>query len=121
MGELYGCVRMELERCLDSMEDYKTKAPNVKWRHRETLAARNITLELNVMDIIIKVVNYIKTRPVKPRFFQKNCLPSISLIYYCNSRWLSRGNVLARVDVSFTFIYRQNHTMMRKTLLMQIL
>ncbi|CAK1595799.1 unnamed protein product [Parnassius mnemosyne] len=84
----------------------KTKAPNVKWIHcviyREALAAKKITPELNfVMDIIIKVVNYIKTRPVKARFFHKLCeelgAEHTSLIYYCNSSWLSKGNVLARV------------------------
>lgn len=84
----------------------KTKAPNAKWTHciihREALAAKNISPELNfVMETVIKVVNFIKTRPVKARFFQKLCedLGAVhtSLLYYCNSRWLSRGDVLSRV------------------------
>lgn len=100
----------------------KTKAPNVKWTHcvihREALAAKNVTPELNtVMDIIIKVVNYIKTRPVKARFFQKLCeelgAEHTSLIYYCNSRWLSRGNVLARVhelrNEFYTYLQSESH------------
>lgn len=100
----------------------KTKAPNVKWTHcvihREALAARNITPELNfVMEIIIKVVNYIKTRPVKARFFHKLCeelgAEHTSLIYYCNSRWLSKGNVLARVyelrNEIYTYLQTESH------------
>lgn len=100
----------------------KIKAPNAKWTHciihRESLAAKNITPELNsVMNIIIKVVNYIKTRPVKARFFQKLCeelgAAHTSLIYYCNSRWLSRGNVLARVhelrNEIYTYLQRESN------------
>ncbi|CAK1589768.1 unnamed protein product [Parnassius mnemosyne] len=89
----------------------KTKAPNVKWTHcvihREALAAKKITPELNfVMYIIIKVVNYIKTRPVKARFFHKLCeelgAENTSLIYFCNSRWLSKGNVSTRKCIRTT-------------------
>lgn len=100
----------------------KTKAPNVKWTHcvihREALAAKNISPELNaVMDIVIKVVNYIKTRPVKARFFHKLCeelgAQHTSLIYYCNSRWLSKGNVLARVhelrNEFYTYLQTEAH------------
>ncbi|XP_072389908.1 SCAN domain-containing protein 3-like [Diabrotica undecimpunctata] len=73
----------------------QTKAPSVKWTHydinRETLAAKNVTPKLSVvMDSIIKVVNYIKTRPVKSRLFHNLCeemrAEHTSLIYYCNSR-----------------------------------
>lgn len=108
----------------------KTKAPSVKWTHcvihREALAAKNITPELSVvMNSIIKVVNYIKTRPVKSRFFHKLCeelgAEHTSLIYYCNSRWLSKGNVLARVYELRNEVYIQNHTVMPKTLLIQSL
>ncbi|VVC29319.1 Ribonuclease H-like domain [Cinara cedri] len=52
----------------------------------------------------IKVVNYVKTRPVKARFFQKLCEEMgvkhycvTTLLFYCNSKWLSKGNVLSRV------------------------
>lgn len=97
----------------------KTKAPNVKWTHcvihREALAAKNITPELGVvMDSIIKVVNYIKTRPVKSRLFHKLCeemgAEHTSLIYYCNARWLSKGNVLARVFELRNEFYMYLHT-----------
>ncbi|XP_072392330.1 protein FAM200A-like [Diabrotica undecimpunctata] len=52
----------------------KTNALSVKWTHcvihREALAAKNVTPELSVvMDSIIIVVNYIKTRPMKSRLF----------------------------------------------------
>lgn len=100
----------------------KTKAKKVKWTHcvihREALAAKNITPELsNVLDCIIKVVNYIKTRPVKARLFHQLCeelgAEHTNLIYYCNSRWLSRGNVLARVyelrNEFYTYLQRESH------------
>ncbi|XP_072380597.1 zinc finger BED domain-containing protein 5-like [Diabrotica undecimpunctata] len=51
----------------------KTKAASVKWTHfviyRKALAAKNVTPKCE----------------------------HTSLIYYCNSRWLSKANVLARV------------------------
>ncbi|XP_022162790.1 zinc finger BED domain-containing protein 5-like, partial [Myzus persicae] len=54
-----------------------------------------------IWTYFIKVVNYVKTRPVKARFFQKLCeemgAEHTTLLFYCNSRWLSKGNVLSRV------------------------
>ncbi|XP_072389551.1 protein FAM200A-like [Diabrotica undecimpunctata] len=100
----------------------KTKAPSVKWTHcvihREALAAKNVTPELSVaMDSIIKVVNYIKTRPVKSRIFHKlgeeMGAENPSLICYCNSRWLSKGNELARVyqlrNEFYTYLHTESH------------
>jgi hypothetical protein len=50
-----------------------------------------------VMDTVDKTVNYIKTRPLKSRLFAELCKEMgaqyQSLLFYCNSRWLSRGNV----------------------------
>ncbi|KAL4148669.1 hypothetical protein QTP88_002841 [Uroleucon formosanum] len=84
----------------------RQKAPEMIWTHclihREALASQNISCSLNcVLEIVIKVVNYVKTRPVKARFFQKLCeemgAEHTTLLFYCNSRWLSKGNVLSRV------------------------
>jgi hypothetical protein len=46
-------------------------------------------------------VNYIKTRPLKSRHFVELCdelgAQYQSLLFYCNSLWLSRENIVARV------------------------
>lgn len=84
----------------------KKKAPNAVWTHciihREALASKIISPSLNeVLLSVIEIVNFIKTRPIKSRCFKKMCedmgAEHTSLLYYCNSRWLSRGNVLKRV------------------------
>jgi hypothetical protein len=53
------------------------------------------------MNVVIKSVNYIKTQPLKRRLFAQICVEMgvqyKSLLFYCNSRWLSRGNIVARV------------------------
>jgi len=55
---------------------------------------------------VVNVVDFIKTRPLKSRFFKKLCedmrAEHTSLLYYSNARWLSRGNILLR-----TFELRQ--------------
>ena len=86
----------------------RNKAPNSLWTHciihREALASKHLSPSLNL--VLERVVNFIKTRPMKARFFKKLCedmgAEHTSLLYYCSSRWLSRGNVLSR-----TFELRQ--------------
>ncbi|KAL4099012.1 hypothetical protein QTP88_023513 [Uroleucon formosanum] len=84
----------------------RQKAPEMIWTHclihRESLASQNMCPSLKtVLQTVIKVVNYIKTRPVKARFFKKICeemgAEHTALLFYCNSRWLSKGKVLVRV------------------------
>jgi zinc finger BED domain-containing protein 5/7/8/9 len=84
----------------------REKAPDMKWTHcmvhREALASKDMSEELHdVLKIVIKMVNFIKTRPLKARFFGKLCeemgADHSSLLFYCESRWLSRGKVLERV------------------------
>ncbi|KAL4107763.1 hypothetical protein QTP88_018055 [Uroleucon formosanum] len=84
---------------------------NIKWENclgvctdgaRAMSASQNISCSLNnVLEIVIKVVNYVKTRLVKERFFQKLCeemgAEHTTLLFYCNSRRLSKGNVLSKV------------------------
>jgi hypothetical protein len=66
------------------------------------LATKELCPELNeLLNAVIKSVNYIKTRPLKIRLFaqisEEMGAQYKSLLFYCNSRWLSRGNVVARV------------------------
>ncbi|XP_074036235.1 protein FAM200B-like [Leptinotarsa decemlineata] len=84
----------------------RKKAPNAMWTHciihREALASKSMSFELNqVLECVISAVNYIETRPPKARIFKKLCTDMgavhTALLYYYNSRWLLRGNVLFRV------------------------
>jgi len=70
--------------------------------HREALAARHLPdVFKKVLDESVKIVNFIKTRPQKSREFKILCQDMGSLhenlLLHTDVRWLSRGNVLARV------------------------
>jgi hypothetical protein len=56
----------------------KRSAPEAMWAHctidHESLAMKELCAELNeVMDTVIKTVNYMKTRPLKTRLFAELC------------------------------------------------
>jgi hypothetical protein len=56
----------------------KRSAPEAVWTHcvvhRESLAAKELCPELSeVMDTVIRTVNYMKTRPLKSRIFAEFC------------------------------------------------
>ncbi|XP_078537946.1 zinc finger BED domain-containing protein 5-like [Lissotriton helveticus] len=96
----------------------RSKAPNAVWTHciihREALAAGNLSEELHgILKIVIKVVNHIKTRPMKARFFAKLCedmgADHSCLLFYSSSRWLSLGNSLLRVYELRNEIYSYLH------------
>ena len=70
--------------------------------HRESLATKTLEPELkHVLDTAIKMVNYIKTRPLNIRLFASLCNELGSehegLLFHTEVRWLSRGNVLSRL------------------------
>lgn len=82
------------------------KAPNAVathcMLHREVLGAKRIDDELNqVLQDIIRIVNFIKARPMKHRLFTLLCNEMGAhfegLLLYSNVRWLSRGAVFNRV------------------------
>ncbi|KAM3861136.1 zinc finger BED domain-containing protein 5-like [Diretmus argenteus] len=84
----------------------KRAAPNAVWTHciihREALASKQLSPELNsVLSDVIATVNLIKTRPLKARIFSALCndmgAEYTALLFHSESRWLSRGTVLARV------------------------
>ena len=84
----------------------KQKNPNLMtthcFLHREALVAKTLNDELKlVLDQVVKMVNYIKSRPLKSRLFKQLCIAMESkhlcLILHTEVRWLSRGKVLSRV------------------------
>ncbi|XP_077975498.1 zinc finger BED domain-containing protein 5-like [Styela clava] len=70
--------------------------------HREALASKTLSTSMkDKLAIIIRTVNYIKTSAVNTRMFAKFCKDMDcnyeNLLFHTNVRWLSKGNMLARV------------------------
>lgn len=70
--------------------------------HRESLVSKSLTPDmLIVMNQVIQVVNFIKSRPLKSRIFSQLCDAMDSdyktLLYHTEVRWLSKGKVLKRL------------------------
>ena len=97
-------------------------APMAKWMHcmihREALVAREQSPELGAtVEIVTKVINFIKTRPSKSRVFEKLCAEMNaehrSLLFYCSSRWLSLGKSFEQVyellDELHTFLQQEKN------------
>ncbi|XP_064081912.1 zinc finger BED domain-containing protein 5-like [Macrobrachium nipponense] len=68
---------------------------------RDALVAKTISNDLkSVLEIVVKLVNFIKSRPLKSRLFAKLCeVPEAKHLNLLHTevRWLSRGKVLSRV------------------------
>ncbi|GFS84105.1 SCAN domain-containing protein 3 [Trichonephila clavipes] len=70
--------------------------------HREALVTKILPADLKiVLEQCVKMVNYIKSRPLKSRLFSKLCQAMEakyeSLLLHTEVRWLSRGKVISRV------------------------
>lgn len=81
-------------------------APHIRFTHciihREALASKTLDIELkHVLETAVKIVNYIKSRPLNMRLFAILCNELGSehqgLLLHTEVRWLSRGNVLSRL------------------------
>ncbi|KAM4043803.1 general transcription factor II-I repeat domain-containing protein 2-like [Anomaloglossus baeobatrachus] len=67
--------------------------------HQESLCAQSLRLN-NVMSTVVSCINFIKSRALNSRQF-KELLNDLEceygdLVYHCEVRWLSRGNMLMR-------------------------
>ena len=70
--------------------------------HRQALASKTLPESLqDALNIAIKTVNFIKNGALNTRLFRNLCsemnAEHQNLLYYTRVRWLSKGNVLARV------------------------
>ncbi|KRX52127.1 Zinc finger BED domain-containing protein 5 [Trichinella sp. T9] len=70
--------------------------------YREVLISKSLEGKLKkVFDDVIKMINFIKQRPVHSKMFKKLCesldKEHVNLLLYTEIQWLSRGRVLNRV------------------------
>ncbi|XP_064411255.1 zinc finger BED domain-containing protein 5-like [Latimeria chalumnae] len=81
-------------------------APVAAWNHcmihRQALATKKMPQELSdVLSVAVKVVNFIKSRPLNSRIFTTLCedmgANAKHLLLHAEVRWLSRGKVLTRL------------------------
>ena len=83
--------------------------------HQEALCAKVASLK-NIMDVVLKTVNFILSQGLNHRQFQQLLLEVESqygnLLYFCNVHWLSRGDMLHRVyrlrEEIATFLEQKN-------------
>jgi len=84
----------------------KKEAPNVIvthcFLHRHALATKTLPTSLKeVLSIVIKTVNFIRSRALNHRLFKTLCQEMNAehevLLYHTEVHWLSRGQVLKRI------------------------
>ncbi|KRZ14687.1 Uncharacterized protein T11_11579 [Trichinella zimbabwensis] len=91
--------------------------------HRQALAVKGLVPGLGeVMKNVISIVNFIKAGAINTRLFTSLCFETDSLhknlVYYAETRWLSRGNVLNRLwelrNEIEMFLVEEKHALVEK-------
>jgi hypothetical protein len=96
--------------------------PEIRFDHRflqrEAIVAKMLPVPLqSVLDEVVNIVNFVKSRPLNSRLFSALCeemgSDDISLLVHTEIRWLSRGKSLSRVfeldDELRTFLISRNY------------
>ncbi|XP_067231521.1 zinc finger BED domain-containing protein 5-like [Chanodichthys erythropterus] len=67
--------------------------------HREALASKRMSPKLHeVLNDAVKIINFVKSRPLNARLFKKLCgSEHQQLLLHTDVRWLSRGKTLQRL------------------------
>uniref|UniRef100_A0A8C4X858 HAT C-terminal dimerisation domain-containing protein n=1 Tax=Erpetoichthys calabaricus TaxID=27687 RepID=A0A8C4X858_ERPCA len=101
-----GTAEEIFNNCFGICTDGARAIPCALWTHcslhREALVSKALPNDFKtVLNTAVKIVNYIKTKPLQARLFQKLCeeMGSLhtSLLLHTEVRWLSRGKVLTRL------------------------
>ncbi|XP_029654461.1 zinc finger BED domain-containing protein 5-like [Octopus sinensis] len=115
--ELQQCLAfiLALEAKLDLLQETKHMHCML---HRYALAAKTLPSDLRyVLDDVVHIINYIKKSALNSRIFRLICeefeKDGKALLFHTEVRWLSRGNILARVfslrnELSEYFIRENN-------------
>jgi hypothetical protein len=91
------------ERHIGVVTRVQAVAPNATWVHcsihREALDAKGMPDSLyDLSDTTVKIVNFVKTRPLNSRVFSTLCndmgSDHVTLLQHIEVPWLSRGKVL---------------------------
>ncbi|KAL4105228.1 hypothetical protein QTP88_020490 [Uroleucon formosanum] len=87
------------QNVFDSISSYLDKF-NITWDQCVGICTDGAP-SMSVLDKIVSMVNYIKSRPLQSRLFKKLCesmeAQHVCLLLHCEVRWLSRGKVLNRI------------------------
>ncbi|CAG9822185.1 unnamed protein product [Phaedon cochleariae] len=107
---LCGCCTNGAPAMLGTRSGFQiqVKEPSPKVRgihcmiHRQALASKTLPANLGtVLDQVVKIVNFVKGGALNSRLFKQLCADMDAthqtLLFHTNVRWLSKGNVTARV------------------------